>query len=330
MRELERLKEVVGKYVDDAKMDAQKLSFLQLLDVKHDLSRAKQTLLQQMEQAENADSEAQTNQIMNQLKQDKDVSKALAEQVQAARQRTESLIADVDKCKSQMKNFTGEMHEQYKKYKEQYKKCEEFMSNFTQAKQQDLQTMSHYQELIVQLLEHMSDSLQQQQQQQDTTMDKYNELNEQLSFKQEEHQRSETTLDKIRKELQLRRKDADKLNGLDKKMEEDLQMHQQKILQMSQELQIYQQLDQLKVQSEHDMSQLRHRKEEVFRLRDSMKQQMHMLTRKNTALRGKLNGNAVYEQLNDLETRIRVYEQNNFALAECIIHIYTCILIKFV
>jgi len=315
-RDLDKLKELYNKLLEEGKNDPMRLRYLNRLEEKTQHERKKADLEKQLDDELNADSEEKVNAMMNQLKVDRDAIKTLQNDVQTGRQKTEALLADIEKMKAQIQSYTGSTAEQYKKLKEQNKQVEDYISKFDSNKQTEVAALAEQQEMVVQMLEHISEAIIEQESI-PSSQEQFNEMKDMLEFKAEQKKQSESTLEILKRDLEKLKKEDQKLKDLDKKIAEEHRIHEEKIKIMSDELVVYKDIDSLKLKCEEENTNLRRKKDDLFRMRETMKSQMHMLTRKHDMLKKKLTSDQFYELLVEYEQKIQVYEQNNFTLKEC-------------
>ncbi len=129
---------------------------------------------------------------------------------------------------------------------------------------------------------------------------------------------AQNTLQSLEVDLQARKKELEKMNHLDAKIEQDLKTHLQRIEEMKSDLQLFGNLDSFKQELEKEKTMLLEKRENLTKIKETMKQQMHLLTRQYEALKKKLSTNDMHTLLTDLHQKIHIYEQNNFTLQEFI------------
>jgi hypothetical protein len=88
--------------------------------------------------------------------------------------------------------------------------------------------------------------------------------------------------------------------------------------QMNHQLNIFKHTSSLKNFFENKKTSLAEKREQLKLLKEQLKTEMHTLSRKNTTLERKIKSSDVFNILNDLEQKVRVYEQNIFLLSDYI------------
>jgi intraflagellar transport protein 74 len=176
--------------------------------------------------------------------------------------------------------------------------------------------MNDHQQMIVQLLEHIGKNMSDKENL--PSQDKFKEMKDDLDYKKEQKDISQTTLQRLNQDLQERRKELDKVHNLGEKIESDFKKIRQRHQEMLEELIVYKDIENMKETEKREILELKKKREELLVLKESMDRRKSDLSKQNELLKRKLVRDEVYSELSDLDIKVRVYEQNNFALADYI------------
>lgn len=300
--------------LQDITLDPQQQRVLQRLDEKSELETRKNKLEKDLAVLSENEGDISAS-LIGQVKHNRQCIKELSEEINEKRVQIEELTNEIRQIRSKVQSFSGEGAKRYQELLNRDKLLQDYIDNFSSTRTEDEKNLREHQDLIVKVLEYISQGIRDQEL--IPSVDKFNELNENLKFKEEQAGFSESTLLQLERELQLRQKELETMKRLPEKLEQSLQLHRKRIEQMKTELIEYRDIDGMRERTEQTKQDLEKQREDLIKLRDSMKQHVHLCNRKNEHLKKSLASNDIYNAHSDLEQRIRVYEQNNFALKDC-------------
>lgn len=315
LHNLRVLQEDLEQMKRDTTLDPQQQRVLQRLDEKTELETRKNKLEKDLAILSENEGDISAS-LIGQVKHNKQCIKDLSEEINVKRTQIEGLTNEIRQIRSKVQSFSGEGAKRYQELLNRDKLLQDYIDNFSSTRTEDEKNLREHQELIVKVLEYISQGIKDQEL--IPSVDKFNELNENLKFKEEQTGFSESTLLQLERELQLRQKELETMKRLPEKLEQSLQLHRKRIEQMKTELIEYRDIDGMRERTEQTKQDLEKQREDMTKLRDSMKQHVHLQNRKNEHLKKSLASNDIYNAHSDLEQRIRVYEQNNFALKDFI------------
>lgn len=292
--------------------DPEKIRYLERLKEKKDLMTRDRELKKNVRDIENegADEKEEFKRTMAEVKELQKES----EKISAAINVQTSQLKEKEK---RLNEFTGPKVQKYKEYQQKEQQIMDVVQNYPQQKKELTQKLQAHQETIVELLDHISSNL----------VDKDNipsvsqmsTMQDSLSRKKEEYERSKTTFERLQLELDERKEEIEKMKTLDKKIEQDLKSTSENIHKMNTELKIFEDTESMKSQYEDLKKEMLKYKEDQILLREAMQKQVNNLSRTLTHTQKRMQNNSTYENLNDLQKKIRVYEQNNHSLREYIL-----------
>uniref|UniRef100_A0A8C5TK42 Intraflagellar transport 74 n=1 Tax=Malurus cyaneus samueli TaxID=2593467 RepID=A0A8C5TK42_9PASS len=143
-------------------------------------------------------------------------------------------------------------------------------------------------------------------------------MQEDLTFKSNEMQKSQSTAKNLITESQKLQMDLQKMELLEGKMVGELASLKDKIEQTKAELEIYNNLPALKASGEEKKKKLQDDKEKLTKRSYAFKKIMEHLNTEYETLKKELQENETHSQLTNLERKWQHHEQNNFMMKEFI------------
>lgn len=281
------------------------------------MSKEKQQLQMDAETAQMDPKEAQRV-LLQKVKEDNGKMAELEARLQdayGANDRFRKQLAELSTDISERRSESGDSH----KYEVLYERDQEmtaFMDSFESVKAKDTEAGAGSQRMVTGLLEHISRGLQRE-----TSMpsqSKLAEMKEDLTFKERQLETSQTTKSRLEQELQKRNSELEKINTLDDKITVELKSLNEKIATMLSEMQQLNDIEGLRVGAEATKKKLEDWKENYIRRRDTVKQQVQVLSSKYEKKKSALAENETAKTLDSLEQKLRHYEQSIFHLREYI------------
>lgn len=193
-----------------------------------------------------------------------------------------------------------------------------FLETFEDVKSQELERKAQIEANIVALLEHSSRNLNHMKQISSVTNQELKIMQEDLTFKSNEMQKSQSTAKNLITERQKLQMDLQKMELLEGKMVGELASLKDKIEQTKAELEIYNNLPALKASGEEKKKKLQDDKEKLTKCSQAFKKIMEHLNAQYETLKKELQENETHSQLTNLERKWQHHEQNNFMMKEFI------------
>uniref|UniRef100_A0A8C0F9V4 Intraflagellar transport 74 n=1 Tax=Bubo bubo TaxID=30461 RepID=A0A8C0F9V4_BUBBB len=195
---------------------------------------------------------------------------------------------------------------------------QDFLENFEDVKDQELERKGQIEANIVALLEHSSRNVNRMKQISSVTNQELKIMQEDLTFKSNEMQKSQSTAKNLITESQKLQMDLQKMDLLEGKMIDELASLKDKIEQTKMELEVYNNLPALKASGEEKKKRLQDDKEKLTKRSHSFKKIMECLNTEYETLKRELQENETHSQLTNLERKWQHHEQNNFMMKEFI------------
>eukprot|EP00667_Euglena_gracilis_P007195 EG_transcript_7265 len=315
-RDLEFLQRKLKTLSAELKADGARQAALALQDRKERLEKRKLDLLEEIRQYGGTLPDEKTR-LMNQVKTetaDIENLQAEAETIKADTQKVKEAIAGVD---ADLQDYKGDKAEKYKELEAKDREMQDFIDKFPENRKETLDVISKIEVRIVQLLEAIgknlssSENLPSQQQVQEMSAD--------LEFKKKQMDFSMSTHQRLKNELDLRRKELEKVSNLDTKISGELEAIMEKIHQFEDDIVRFGDLDGLRQEANERKQDLLTRKATALKLRDCLRQCVQLLTiNVYEPLRQSMNENEVYAALQAQESKLRLIHQTVFSLSDFI------------
>lgn len=315
-RDLEFLQRKHKTLQAELKGDQVKQAAMKLQERKEKLEQKKADILAEIKQ-HGGTLPDEKSRLLNQVKSETAEIEALqaqAEEVKAETQKVREALAHLE---SDLSEYKGDRAEKYKELEAKDREMQDFIDKFDDAKREALETTTKTEEHIVQMLEAIgknlaaTDNLPSQQQVQEMSAD--------LEFKKKQMDFSVSTHERLKNELELRKKELEKVDNLDAKITSELEAITEKIKSNEESIKKYSNLDALRQDADQRKRELIAKKTESLKLRDALKSSVHLLSsNKFEPLRQSLQENEVYAALQSQEQKIRLIHQTVFSLSDFI------------
>lgn len=256
--------------------------------------------------------------LLKQVKEDNQEIASMERQLTDIREKINHLNEGIRQLDMDLEEHQGEKNLKYKELKKREESMDNFLESFEDTKNQELQRKAQLETNIVALLEHSSRNLNRMKQISSVTNQELKIMQEDLTFKSNEMQKSQSTAKNLGTDSQRLRLDLQKMELLEGKMTEELASLKEKIKQMTKDLELYDNLPALKTAGEEKKMKLQKEKETLTKRRDAFKKIMEQLTREHDNLKLQLQENETHSQLTNLERKWQHHEQNNFVMKEFI------------
>ncbi|KAI1239801.1 hypothetical protein IHE44_0011233 [Lamprotornis superbus] len=234
------------------------------------------------------------------------------------KEKTDYFKKVIQRLDMDLENNRGEENWKYKELKKKEESMDNFLETFEDVKNQELERKAQLEANIVALLEHSSRNLNHMKQISSVTNQELKIMQEDLTFKSNEMQKSQSTAKNLITESQKLQMDLQKMELLEGKMVGELASLKDKIEQTKAELEIYNNLPALKASGEEKKKKLQDDKEKLTKRSHAFKKIMEYLNTEYETLKKELQENETHSQLTNLERKWQHLEQNNFMMKEFI------------
>ncbi|XP_018412040.1 PREDICTED: intraflagellar transport protein 74 homolog [Nanorana parkeri] len=256
--------------------------------------------------------------LLKQVKEDNQEIASMERQLTDIKERAKQLSEELGRLDMDLEEHQGEKKQKYKELKKKEENLDNFFSTFEENKNQEMERKSEIETNIVTLLEHSSRNLNRMKQISSVTAQELRIMQEDLSFKETEMHKSQSTSKNLTGESQRLQQDLQKVEQLESKINSELTSLKEKIQQMSEGLKTYSDLDALRASAEEKKKKLQEDRIILNKRRDTFKKINVQQNSENEKLKSQLQDNETHSQLTNLERKWQQHEQNNFVMKEFI------------
>ncbi|KAJ7414454.1 TEK receptor tyrosine kinase [Willisornis vidua] len=264
------------------------------------------------------------------VKDDSQKIASMERQLTEVKEKTNHFKKVIQQLDMDVENHQGEENSKYKELKKREESIDNFLETFEEVKNQEFERKAQIEANIVALLEHSSrhvliivigntQNLNHMKQISSVTNQELKIMQEDLTFKSNEMQKSQSTAKNLVTESQKLQMDLQKMELLEGKMVGELTSLKEKIEQAKADLEVYSNLPALKASGEEKEKRLQDDKGKLTKRSHSFKKVMEHLNTEYEMLKRELQENETHSQLTNLERKWQHHEQNNFMMKECIL-----------
>ncbi|XP_065205523.1 intraflagellar transport protein 74 homolog [Planococcus citri] len=228
----------------------------------------------------------------------------LNEELQNYEKQLEQVDQDLEECQS-------DRHKKYLELRKREETIESFLSTYEETKNLELENLQELKSVIVKTMFKMSKFLLTM----PPTENEYELINKELTLIDSGDSKGQQSLLIQYKQKQLY---LEKLQGLESKLKVEIDNLQEKMEKARQELSVYTNLDHLKDQAENQRKELLQKKQQFLETQDALKDELKNVQQEYEKLQKELDENETHKQLQALERKLAVIEQDNTELKEYI------------
>ncbi|KAM4640413.1 intraflagellar transport protein 74 homolog isoform 3-T4 [Amazona ochrocephala] len=256
--------------------------------------------------------------LLKQVEDDSQEISSMDRQLAEVKEKTNHFKKVIQQLDMDLENYQGEENWRYKELKKREESMDNFFETFEEVKNQELERKAQIEANIVALLEHSSRNVNRMKQISSVTNQELKIMQEDLTFKSNEMQKSQSTAKNLITESQKLQMDLQKMELLEGKMVDELASLQDKIEQTKMDLKVYNNLPALKASGEEKKQRLQDDKEKLTKRTHAFKKIMEHLNTEYETVKRDLQENETHSQLINLERKWQHHEQNNFMMREFI------------
>ncbi|KAM6106205.1 LOW QUALITY PROTEIN: intraflagellar transport protein 74 homolog [Pterocles gutturalis] len=286
---------------------------VQLYEKLHELEERRDHMIAEDKNMESPEEERKR--LLKQVKNDSQEIASMERQLTEVKEKTNHFKKVIQRLDMDLENHQGEENWKYKELKKKEESMDNFLETFEEVKNQELERKAQIEANIVALLEHSSRNLNHMKQISSVTNQELKIMQEDLTFKSNEMQKSQSTAKNLLTESKLQM-DLQKMELLEGKMVDAASL-KDKIEQQKRIWEVYN-LPALKASGEEKKKRLQDDKEKLTKRSRAFKKIMEHLNTEYEMLKKELQENETHSQLTNLERKWQHLEQNNFMMKEVI------------
>ncbi|XP_063279603.1 intraflagellar transport protein 74 homolog isoform X2 [Prinia subflava] len=267
---------------------------VELYERLHELKERRDRMIAEDKNMESPQEERER--LLKQVKDDSQKIASMERQLAEVKEKTDYLRKVIQRLDTDLENHQGEENWKYKELKKKEENMDNFLETFEDVKNQELERKAQIEANIVALLEHLSRNLNHMKQISSVTNQELKIMQEDLTFKSNEMQKSQSTAKNLITESQKLQMDLQKMELLEGKMVGELASLKDKIEQTKAELEIYNNLPALKASGEEKKKKLQNDKEKLTKHCHAFKKIMEHLNTEYETLKKELQENETHSQ----------------------------------
>uniref|UniRef100_A0A8C2C9G8 Intraflagellar transport 74 n=1 Tax=Cyprinus carpio TaxID=7962 RepID=A0A8C2C9G8_CYPCA len=252
--------------------------------------------------------------LFKQVKENNQEIASMERQLSEVREKISHLTEEMRQLDADMEEHQGERTQKYKELQKREEEIDTYLNSFEENKSQEQQRIRDAQSSIVALLEHSSKNINHLQQLSAVTAQELRSMQEDLSFKETEMQKSQSTAKGLSSESERLRQDLLKVEQLEGKVSAELQTLRDQLKLMMQEIHTYRDQDALRAAGEDRKKSTSHSTQR----KDTQKKMKHNMNEEYQFLKERLQENETHVELTNMERKWQHLEQNNFVMKEFI------------
>ncbi|XP_075682570.1 intraflagellar transport protein 74 homolog [Rhinoderma darwinii] len=256
--------------------------------------------------------------LLKQVKEDNQEIASMERQLTDIKGKAKQLNEELGRLDMDLEEHQGEKKQKYKELRKREESMDRFFSTFEESKSQEMERKSEIEANITTLLEHSSRNINRMKQISSVTSQDLKIMQEDLTFKETEMYKSQSTAKNLTSESQRLQQDLQKVEQLESKINSEMTSLKEKNQQMSEGLKTYSDLDALRASADEKKKKLHEDKIILTKRRDTFKKTMAQVNSENEKLKSQLQDNETHSQLTNLERKWQQHEQNNFVMKEFI------------
>uniref|UniRef100_A0A672RL49 Intraflagellar transport 74 homolog n=1 Tax=Sinocyclocheilus grahami TaxID=75366 RepID=A0A672RL49_SINGR len=256
--------------------------------------------------------------LFKQVKENNQEIASMERQLSEVREKISHLTEEMRQLDADMEEHQGERTQKYKELQKREEEIDSYLNTFEENTSQEQQLIRDAQSSIVALLEHSSRNINRLQQLSAVTAQELRSMQEDLSFKETEMQKSQSTAKGLSSESERLQLDLLKVEQLESKVSAELQTLRDQLKLMTQEIHTYRDLDALKAAGEDRKKRLQEDRVTLSQRKDTVRMRIHNMNEECESLKNQLQENETHVELTNMERKWQHLEQNNFVMKEFI------------
>ncbi|XP_039517517.1 intraflagellar transport protein 74 homolog isoform X2 [Pimephales promelas] len=256
--------------------------------------------------------------LFKQVKENNQEIASMERQLSEVREKISNLTEEMRQLDADMEEHQGERTQKYKELQKREEEMDSYLNTFEENKSQEQQLIRDSQSSVVALLEHSSRNISRLHQLSAVTAQELRSMQDDLSFKETEMQKSHSTARGLSSESERLQQDLLKVETLESKVSSDLQTLRDQLELMKRDLHTYRDLQALTAAGEQRKKRLQEDRVTLTQRKDTIRKMMHNMNEEYESLKQQLQENETHVELTNMERKWQHLEQNNFVMKEFI------------
>lgn len=256
--------------------------------------------------------------LFKQVKENNQEIASMERQLTDVREKISHLSEEMRQLNADMEDHQGERTQKYRELQKREEEIDLYVNTFEENTSLELQHIRDAQSSIVALLEHSSRNINRLQQLSAVTAQELKSMQDDLSFKETEMHKSQSTAKGLSSESERLQQDLLKVEQLEGKVTTELQSLTDQLKLMSHELNTYRDLDALKAAGEDRKKRLQDDRVVLIQMKETFKKKINGMNEEFECFRSQLQEHETHVELINMERKWQHYEQNNYVMKDFI------------
>jgi len=240
--------------------------------------------------------------------QDMDTQKAsISSQIKEMKEKLHQLESNLEASK-------GGRSEKHKELQMKDQEMSKYLDAYPEEKKKNVEAVLRAEKNVVTLLRHISSEIGRT-----SALPSANEvgqMNSDLAFKQSQFENAESTLQRVQLELNECKQDLERVEELERKMNQEMDNLNQKMDEMRDEIKVFENLDALRSRAEHEKKMYKARRKTLQKRRDALKVSLKVQVEEFEKKKKSVKESEQIGELEALEKKLRAMEDNLFVMKE--------------
>jgi len=253
--------------------------------------------------------------LLKKIKDDNETIQDMENQKVSISNQIKEMKEKVQQVEANLAASAGGRSEKHKELQQKDQEMTKYLDAYPEEKRKNVDSVLRSEKNIVSLLKHISSEINRKQNL--PSAQDVGSMKSDLAFKQNQFENAEATLQRISLELNERKQDLERVEELERKMNQEMDNLNQKMEEMRDEIKIFEDIDALKTRAEHEKKIYKSKRALLKKRRDTWKHQLKIQSeeaeqrkKKNDINQDKSN------ELDNLEKKVRAMEDNLFVMKE--------------
>lgn len=240
--------------------------------------------------------------------QDMDNQKAsISNQIKEMKEKLHQLESNLEASK-------GGRSEKHKELQMKDQEMSKYLDAYPEEKKKNVEAVLRAEKNVVTLLRHISSEIGRTSAL--PSAGEVGQMNSDLAFKQSQFENAESTLQRVQLELNERKQDLERVEELERKMNQEMDNLNQKMNEMRDEIKVFENLDALKSRAEHEKKMYKARRKTLQKRRDALKVSLKVQVEDFEKKKKSVKESEQIGELEALEKKLRAMEDNLFVMKE--------------
>lgn len=271
--------------------------------------------LTEQEDDENLPFEEAKKRLLKKIKDDNETIQEMENQKSSISNQIKEMKEKLHQVEANLAASAGGRSEKHKELQQKDSEMTKYLDAYPEEKKKNVDAVLTSEKNIVTLLKHISQEVARTQNL--PSAQEASSMQSDLAFKQNQFENAESTLQRVQLELNERKQDLERVEELERKMNQEMDNLNQKMDEMRDEIKIFENIDALKSRADHEKRIYAARKEVLEKRRTALKLQLKCQEEAyNKAKKGAPDTIDKANELDNLEKKVRAMEDNLFVMRE--------------